>query len=249
MDSEKPVPEPRDQLFRDPLDNPGLFTFNESVAEVFPNMIDRSVPGYNTVIALTGTLAAQHTREGSNIYDLGCSWGASLLSVARQKNCRYCKLIGIDNSEAMLSRAHAHLMQYREGELIQLRCEDIIEAPIENASVVVMNYTLQFIPLAKRTGLLRRIHQAMRPGDALILSEKLVFPDANLNNYFIELHHEFKRQQGYSDLEIARKREALEDVLIAETQQTHLERLTQVGFSRADVWFQCMNFASLIAIA
>ena len=239
----------RDDLFDSPLSDPGLFRFDASVASVFPDMINRSVPGYATVVGMTGTLAAQHARPGSQIYDLGCSWGASLLSVAREPACDRCELIGIDNSESMLEQASNHLAQFPEAKRIQLQHADVLDTPLHNASVVIMNYTLQFIPIEEREELLKRIREAMMPGDVLILSEKLTLPDPRLNKYLIGLHHDFKRQQGYSDLEIAQKRQALEDVLVPETRQTHVERLQKVGFSRCDVWFQCLNFGSLIAIA
>ena len=239
----------RDDLFASPLSDPGLFRFDASVASVFPDMINRSVPGYATVVGMTGTLAAQHARPGSQIYDLGCSWGASLRSAAREPACDRCELIGIDNSESMLEQASNHLAQFPEAKRIQLQHADVLDTPLHNASVVIMNYTLQFIPIEEREGLLKRIREAMMPGDVLILSEKLTLPDPRLNKYLIDLHHDFKRQQGYSDLEIAQKRQALEDVLVPETRQTHVERLQKVGFSRCDVWFQCLNFGSLIAIA
>ena len=212
-------------------------------------MINRSVPGYSTVVGMTGTLAAQHARPGSTIYDLGCSWGASLLSVAREAACERCQLVGVDNSEAMISQASAHLAQFPEAGRIELRQADILDTPVEDASVVIMNYTLQFIPVEERAALQRRIRAAMQSGDVLILSEKLTLPDQQLNEYLIDLHHDFKRQQGYSDLEIAQKRQALEDVLVPETRQAHVARLQDVGFSRCDIWFQCLNFGSLIAIA
>jgi len=251
--SDKPAssrpPGQRDELFSSPLSDPGLFRFDASVASVFPDMINRSVPGYATVVGMTGTLAAQHARPGSHIYDLGCSWGASLLSVAREPDCDRCQLIGIDNSEAMLEQAGGHLAQFKEASRIELRQADLLDTALEDASVVIMNYTLQFIAVQEREALLKRIREAMLPGDVLILSEKLTLPDQRLNEYLIDLHHDFKRQQGYSDLEIAQKRQALEDVLVPETRQNHVERLHKVGFSRCDVWFQCLNFGSLIAIA
>ena len=200
----------RDDLFASPLSDPGLFRFDASVASVFPDMINRSVPGYATVVGMTGALAAQHARPGSQIYDLGCSWGASLLSVAREPACDRCELIGIDNSESMLEQASNHLAQFPEAKRIQLQYADVLDTPLHNASVVIMNYTLQFIPTEEREGLLKRIRETMMPGDVLILSEKLTLPDPRLNKYLIDLHHDFKRQQGYSDLEIAQKRQALE---------------------------------------
>lgn len=239
----------RDQLFAEPLAERTLFSFNEAVASVFPDMINRSVPGYETVISMTGALAAQHARPNTNIYDLGCSWGASLLSVARQPACQDCQLIGIDNSEAMLSAARNHLAQFPEGKLIKLQVGDIADLRLTNASVVIMNYTLQFIPIEQREQTLLRVREAMSPGDVMILSEKITLQNSELNRRLIALHHDFKRQQGYSDLEIAQKRDALENVLVPETREKHFERLRKVGFSHCDLWFQCLNFASIIAIA
>ena len=116
----------RDDLFASPLSDPGLFRFDASVASVFPDMINRSVPGYATVVGMTGTLAAQHARPGSHIYDLGCSWGASLLSVAREPACKRCELIGIDISESMLEQASSHLAQFPEANRIELQHADIL---------------------------------------------------------------------------------------------------------------------------
>jgi tRNA (cmo5U34)-methyltransferase len=149
----------------------------------------------------------------------------------------------------MLEQASGYLAQFPEASRIELQQADVLDTPLDNASVVIMNYTLQFIPIEQRETLLKRIREAMTSGDVLILSEKLTLPDPRLNEYLIDLHHDFKRQQGYSDLEIAQKRQALEDVLVPETRERHVARLTAVGFSRCDVWFQCLNFGSLIAIA
>ena len=124
---------------------------------------------------------------------------------------------------------------------------DIQDQVMSEASVVAMNYTLQFVPIAARPNILGKIRQSMRPGGALILSEKIAFEDSVVNQHFIDLYHDFKRANGYSDLEISQKRDALERVLIPETLETHKARLAAAGFSQAEVWFQCFNFASIVA--
>ncbi len=239
----------RDQLFATTLADPELFSFNSDVAGVFPDMIKRSVPGYGTVITMTGLVAARHARPGTRIYDLGCSLGASLLSAARQLDSRDYQLIGVDNSAPMLDRARAFISAEHLSTPIELIEADVVEQSFANASVFIMNYTLQFIPVEQRAPLLERIRAAMQPGDALILSEKLQLEDPVMDQWMIDLHHDFKRAQGYSDLEIAQKRQALENVLIPETRTTHVERLQACGFSSCDFWFQCFNFASAVAIA
>jgi tRNA (cmo5U34)-methyltransferase len=239
----------RDTIYAQTLGDPGLFTFNKDVVGVFPDMINRSVPGYATVISMTGLLAARYARTGTRIYDLGCSLGASLLSAARQPNCQTSTFIGIDNSEAMLTAARDVLDKEVPGLAIELIESDILDAPIDNASVVIMNYTLQFVPIASRLPLLKKIRSALAPGDALILSEKIKLDSPTMDDTMIAMHHDFKRAQGYSDLEIAQKRQALENVLIPEPLDIHFERLKKAGFSDGSCWFQCFNFASMIAIA
>ncbi len=239
----------RDTLFAKTLGDPGLFSFNEAVVGVFPDMIKRSVPGYSTVIAMTGLLAARHARQGKRIYDLGCSLGASLLSVARHDEVAQCELIGIDNSAAMLEQCRVSLDTELPNNTIKLVSGDITEQTYSHACVAILNYTLQFVPVNKRLPLLQQLRHAMEPGDILILSEKITLAAPAMNTLMIDMHHDFKRAQGYSDLEIAQKRQALENVLIPESLDCHIGRLTQAGFSHAECWFQCFNFASLVAIA
>ncbi|GAB5414234.1 MAG: carboxy-S-adenosyl-L-methionine synthase CmoA [Congregibacter sp.] len=240
--------EHQDSLFSDPLRGPGPFRFNREVVSVFPDMIKRSVPGYETVISMTGLLAARFAQPGSNLYDLGCSLGASTLAMREHLADIDCRIVGIDNSPAMIARCRELIARDTHGTPVELREEDLQTSELEDASMVVLNYTLQFVPQAQRLALLQKISRALRPGGILILSEKLVFPDPRLNQLNIDLHHDFKRAHGYSDLEIAGKRQALENVLIPESLDDHRSRLKDAGFHSCDVWFQCFNFASIIAL-
>ena len=241
----------RDNLFAELRADTTLFSFNDSVVDVFPDMIQRSVPGYSTVVRMTGVLAEQYAQPGTCIYDIGCSLGESIRSAEQAlggsaSSRRDCRLIGIDNSAAMIRRAKEQVEWESRIEWIQA---DALEVDFAPCSVVILNFTLQFIPIEQRLRLLKSIHSAMVPGGLLILSEKLTMADPDMDTLMIDLHHDFKRSQGYSDLEIAQKRDAIENVLIPETAQSHSDRLTEAGFSSSSVWFQCLNFASFIAIA
>lgn len=239
---------PIDTLYADPLKGEAKFTFDKKVVEVFPDMIKRSVPGYATIISMIGNLAERYSQADSNCYDLGCSLGAATLAMRHRIQAADCRIIGVDNSEAMIERCQ-QVMAADSGEIpVELQCADIQSVPVSNASVVVLNFTLQFIPLAQRQTILQTIYAGLKPGGVLILSEKVAFDDQQHQQLMIELHHNFKRTNGYSDLEIAQKRSALEDVLLPETLETHRNRIKHIGFSSCDVWFQCFNFASLIAI-
>lgn len=224
------------------------FAFDDSVADVFPDMIRRSVPGYETIISLLGVYAGQYAKENSKVYDLGCSLGAATLAMHRQTSSRKLQHICIDNSEAMVKRCESRLARHMPESDLVVRCEDIEKSDISNASLVVINFTLQFLSPESRLALLTKIYNGLLPGGALILSEKIIFDDENENQQQIEWYHNMKRSNGYSDLEISQKRAALENVLIPDTFEQHQQRLQQAGFAESYQWFQSFNFISLIAL-
>jgi tRNA (cmo5U34)-methyltransferase len=244
----------RDTLYANPLTNVSRFSFDQQVVDVFPDMIQRSVPGYATIISMIGDLTEVYAQPNSYCYDLGCSLGAATLAMRHAIKHQDCKIIGVDNSPAMIARCHelisldtAQGVQEKKTP-VELIEGNIEEMGIESASVVVFNFTLQFIDKEKRLSILQKIFNGLNLGGVLILSEKIVFDDQLHQQLMTELHHNFKRANGYSDLEIAQKRSALDNVLIPETIDTHKQRLRDAGFSSVDVWFQCFNFASFIAI-
>jgi tRNA (cmo5U34)-methyltransferase len=237
-----------DKLYADPLPQVASFAFDEIVVNVFPDMIKRSVPGYATIINMIGNLAERYAQPDSFCYDLGCSLGAATLAMRHRIQAANCSIIGIDNSEAMIARCQQVIAADSAEIDVVLHFADLCEFPIIDASVVVLNFTLQFIPVEKRAAILRNIYEGLKPNGVLILSEKLSFDDEQHESLMIELHHNFKRANGYSDLEIAQKRSAIENVLIPEALATHRQRMKGAGFASVDVWFQCFNFASIIAI-
>ncbi|MBD3777452.1 MAG: carboxy-S-adenosyl-L-methionine synthase CmoA, partial [Thiotrichales bacterium] len=160
----------KDTIYAHPHEAVGAFQFDESVVAVFPDMIQRSVPGYQTILTGIGELTAQFAQAGSQLYDLGCSLGAATLTMRRKLAQPNCKIIAIDNSEAMIKRAGEYLHGYHSDIAVELHCADITQTPIENASVVVINFTLQFVEPAKRQTLLDTIYAGLKPGGILILS-------------------------------------------------------------------------------
>lgn len=224
------------------------FVFDDKVAAVFTDMINRSVPGYASIITQIGTLAERYAQADSLCYDLGCSLGAATLSMRHHIKAAGCHIVAVDNSPAMIARCQAVIDADSSQVKVELRCADILDVAINNASLVVLNFTLQFVPLVARDALIRQIFAGLRPGGMLILSEKIHFEDAALNELFIDLHHRFKEQNGYTRTEISRKRAAIENVLVPETLRTHEQRIRAAGFSSFAVWFQCFNFASMVAV-
>ena len=238
----------RDMLFSAPIDKLGDWTFDERVAEVFPDMIQRSVPGYSNIISMIGMLAERFVQPNSQVYDLGCSLGAATLSVRRNIRHEGCKIIAVDNSPAMVDRCRRHLDAFKAQTVVEVIEDDIRNVVINNASLVVLNFTLQFLVPEDRQRLLNTIWEGLNPGGALVLSEKFSFEDQDVGELLFNMHHDFKRANGYSELEISQKRSMLENVMLTDTVATHKARLKQAGFEHAELWFQCFNFGSLVAV-
>lgn len=246
--SDKTPEQLADQLYSSPHDQVNDFKFDEAVARVFPDMIQRSVPGYKTIIPMISLITERYAQNDTVCYDLGCSLGASTLAMRHGAKDKATRIIGIDNSQSMIERCKHYIELDNDKTPVELSCSDVLTTNFEPCSVVTMNFTLQFLPLDLRTSLLQKIYKALVPGGVLILSEKLQFPSVKEQNEQQELHWLFKRANGYSDLEISQKRNAIEQVLLPESEQTHLTRLTDAGFAEAFSWYQCFNFFSFLAI-
>lgn len=239
---------PRDTIYSKPHDMLVDFAFDENVAAVFPDMIRRSVPGYDTIIPLLGLFAQRYVQAHTNIYDLGCSLGAATLALRRYVEQPGCKIIAVDNAPAMVEQCTQNIACDNASTPCEVICADIQDIDFANASLVVINFTLQFINPEKRLDLLKKIHAGMVTGGALVIADKIRFADAQQQDFEEQLQLAFKKANGYSELEISQKRSALENVLRPDTLDTHLERLKQAGFAQAWPWFQCLNFAAVCGI-
>ncbi|WP_371189051.1 carboxy-S-adenosyl-L-methionine synthase CmoA [Thalassotalea maritima] len=237
-----------DLIYSKPQAKVADFRFDEHVVEVFPDMIKRSVPGYSTIIETIGQLSNRFAKNNTNIYDLGCSLGAASLAMRQNIEADNCQIIAIDNSKDMVKRCQMHVNAFKASTPCVVKEGDILTEPMENASIVVLNFTLQFIEPQQRQQLLNKIYQALVPGGVLLLSEKIYDKDETCRELLNDLHHDFKRANGYSDLEIAQKRAAIEHVMKPDILETHYQRLQQAGFAHRTTWFQCFNFFSLIAM-
>ena len=194
---------------------------------------------------MIGLYADIFVTPGSRVFDLGCSLGEASLLIADQTTDLDCHIIAVDNSQAMIEKCQQHRIP---AGAIEWRCEDIRQTPIDNASMVVLNLTLQFLQPEERRGLLEKIHAGLNSGGVLVLSEKVAFEDRAESERMTQLYQGFKKTMGYSDLEISQKRNALENVLIPDTVQQHLQRLESIGFDEIYQCFRGFNFVSFLAI-
>ena len=233
----------KDRVFEKTIDK--QFEFDEEVAAVFDDMLERSVPFYAEAMRLTQEIALKRLKEGAVLYDLGCSTATLLLNIERMLSCN-ATLIGIDNSKAMLEHAAKKLAIYNSAVILEEG--DILHYPYRKADVVISNYTLQFIRPLQREKLVKSVADALHDEGRFIFSEKVVSEDKRLNKELIDIYYDFKKEQGYSTYEIMQKREALENVLIPYTAQENCEMIRNSGFRSCEVVFRWANFATFVAI-
>ncbi len=217
------------------------FSFNQEVTEVFEDMIDRSVPGYNTTLRIIQQQAKNHCIDGSNVYDLGCSLGASTSSLLNALN-GMSKVIAIDNSDSMIKSCIERFSEPIKVGQVNFLQEDISNSEILDASIVVINFVLQFLSIKERVELMKKIYQGLVPGGILILSEKIHFDSKKRTEEISNIHHSFKAANGYSKLEISSKRDSLEGVLVTETESQHLNRAKELGFKDSTKLMSNLNF-------
>jgi len=239
----------RDIVYQNPLAELTDFSFDQQVVSVFEDMINRSVPSYASIVHRLSYLAEKFGQDNSHCYDLGCSLGASTLAMRKGlEHKQKVQLFSVDTSADMIKRAQEYLEKDPHQTPITFLQEDIRNIQIHNASMVVLNFTLQFLPLENRDQLIQKIYAGMNPGACLVLSEKVRFDDTKIQELITDIHHQFKREQGYSDLEIAQKRDAIENIMKLETQNEHITRLEKIGFSHAIQWHQNTAFCSFLVI-
>jgi len=236
-----------DRLFAETSADPGSFEFNDAVVDVFPDMLRRSIPGYAASLEAIGTLAARYVQPSTNCYDLGCSLGASTLAMRRNIAVPGCQIIAVDLAPAMISRCRELIAADASDVPVSIVEEDVRSTEIEHASMVVMNYTLQFLSVSERDAMIDRICDGLIDGGIFVLSEKVVDEDGEIEALLSQMHHDFKRRNAYSDLEISRKRTAIENVLVPESIPAHRKRLMNAGFRHVGVWLRHFNFVSIIA--
>ena len=238
----------KDKIFHETTVESGSFEFNESVARVFPDMLRRSIPGYEASIEAIGMLVKRYVKPNTNCYDLGCSLGESTLAIRRNISVPACDILAIDSAHTMVERCRTTVDADQSETPVTVIKGDIRDIKIENASIVIMNYTLQFLPIADRQALISKIYSGMVSGGMFLLSEKVSNEDPVVDSLLTHFHHKFKRAHAYSDLEIARKRTALENILIPETEEIHIKRLAHTGFKHPCIWLKHINFVSIMTL-
>ncbi len=237
-----------DAVFQEPAAQVADFKFTAKVADVFDDMVSRSVPYYEEMQRMTCELAADFAQPHTNLYDIGCSTATTLLAMDGGVDPSV-KFIGIDNSAPMLDKARAKTAAHGTARDIEFVLGDLHTGlPMDNASVVTLLLTLQFVRPLYRERIMKRIYDSLNDQGCVILIEKLTSEDTIFNRLFIDHYYDYKRRNGYSDMEISQKREALENVLIPYRVEENIELLREAGFSKIELFFRWYNFCGIIAV-
>ncbi len=243
----------KDQVFKRPIDSIKGFEFDDEVASVFDDMISRSIPFYDEIHRILLDIIDRTLKApGGTIYDLGCSTGTTIALIDRHLKKKSCnsispKYIGVDNSKAMIQKCQEKLKLNKVKD-VKLLCTDIQKVSLAPSQLIIMNYTLQFIPSIDRVPLLSNIYQSLEKGGGFLLSEKLMAHNHEIDSFITDLYYDFKRRNGYSHLEISQKREALENILVPETPKKNMEMLNSAGFTKVEMIFRWYNFACYLGI-
>ena len=237
----------KDEVFNTLL-KPGDFRFGENVAKVFDDMVGRSVPYYREIQRMIAELTARHAQQDSNVYDLGCSTGTTMIGISSMI-APGIRIVGVDDSAEMLTKCKTKLEEINFETPYELTCADISRGvDVSNASVVILCLTLQFVRPLYREHLIKTIYEGLNAEGALILVEKILTESPDFNREFIDYYYDYKRRNHYSELEISQKREALENVLIPYKLTENIAMLENAGFGQTEVFFKWYNFAGLISI-
>jgi len=236
-----------DKVFREEIKKPSDFKFSSKVAGVFDDMVNRSVPFYGEIQRMIAELSAEQALPSTNVYDLGCATGTTLIGM-NTAVAEEIHFIGVDDSEQMLDKCRNKLQENgfkRTFELINADLNRCIV--IHNASVVVSCLTLQFIRPVYREKFVSSVYDGLISGGVFILVEKILAEENCLNRDFIKYYYDMKRRNHYSEMEISQKREALENVLIPYKLSENILLLRECGFAHIEIFFKWYNFAGLIA--
>ncbi len=241
--------QPKDKVFDFRDKAVSDFRFDKNVVTVFDDMVSRSVPYYDEMQRMSAELAGDFATEGSNVYDIGCSTGTTMIAYDQKIKPQNVTLRGLDHSHDMLARAREKLDAAKLSHPYELEYCDLNKGiQLENASVISLILTLQFTRPLYRERMMQQIYDGLNENGALILIEKLTSEDTIFNRLFIEHYYEYKRKNGYSDMEISNKREALENVLIPYRMEENFDLLKFAGFKKIDVFFRWYNFCGIIAM-
>jgi tRNA (cmo5U34)-methyltransferase len=225
------------------------WVFDDEITRVFPDMLERSIPGYRSMREVVTRTATKYAAKNGCIVDLGVARGDALMPVVMEclANNTYC---GYDVSEPMLDAARESFGSLSPEGIVTIERHDLREGLPEGDTwtVALSVLTLMFVPIEYRQQILADIYDRLDNGGAFILVEKVLGDDASLNTRLVEMYYDIKRQNGYDDDSIDRKRLALEGVLVSLRASENERMVRSAGFEQVECIWRYLNFAGWVAV-
>lgn len=230
--------------------------FDEYVTDCFEDMLERSIPQYSvmrkSVSKLSNAIVSSNKNTDINILDIGCSDGLMIKSLKENIDClnKNITYTGIDVSEPMLKKAKHRFLDEILNRTVQIyNCDLRTDFPSGNYDLITSCLSIQFTPIEYRQHIIQNVYNSLNQSNGVfIMVEKVLGNTDSLNRLFIDTYYDMKRENGYSDEQIERKRLSLEGVLVPVTNSWNIELLKQAGFRQVDVFWRWMNFVGYIAI-
>lgn len=219
------------------------FEFNSEVTGCFSNMLERSIPAYELMRDLSARIALSYMTDSSVVIDIGMSTGETINKLLEtRKNASY---IGLENSDPMIESSRERFLKHHNVKIIKHDLRNEMYLP--KANVIISSLTIQFTPIEYRLQILQNIVEQLQVGGVFIFIEKVIGSTASLDKKLVQTYYSIKKENGYSEEEIQRKKMALEGVLVPVTAKWNEEMLRMSGFNQIDCFWRCLNFAGWIA--
>jgi tRNA (cmo5U34)-methyltransferase len=223
--------------------------FSFTTIRDFDAHIAREIRGYETLFSIASGLADTVIATGTNVYDLGCSTGRFLVSLAKRIadetdtfRRRYVQFIGIEPNDNFADR-------HRDApdSVTFIRKRVTPSTQFENASLISAIFTLQFIPIHERQPVVRNIYEGLNPGGVFLLAEKVYSSDPEIDRLINNSHLDFKREITDA-AQILENDVRLRSIMRPLTLQENVSLLGNAGFNRCECFWRVNNFVALIAI-
>ncbi len=223
--------------------------FDGEVAKCFENMLQRSIPEYQMMRELTKRIGSDYLKGkgGFSLLDIGCSNGLSMKPFVEEFGLEGT-YVGMDVSQPMLDEAINVLGGLSKD--VFLLNHDIRNGLLkdEKFDLILSILTIQFTPIEYRQKIIRDVYNSLEDGGMFIMSEKILGSCFEIDDMLVNNYLNMKKENGYSEEQILRKKKSLEGVLVPMTSEWNKSMLKTAGFRAVDVFWRNLNFEAYVCI-
>ncbi len=221
------------------------WSFGGQVFKNFDNHINKSIPLYKWSHDIGLNVSDFFLPNGNTFYDLGCSTGIFINSLAKRHKEKNIKIFGIDEIKQMVSQSKKTNKKFKN---VQIKTGDITKIKFEKPNFISSFYTIQFIRPSQRQKLINKIYKSLIWGGCFLFFEKVRAPDARFQDMTTTMYNDFKLNQGFNEKEILNKTKSLKGVLEPFSSKANNQLLKRAGFKDIMCIFKFINFEGLLAI-